>query len=258
MAGKLTLVKFGGSLITDKNKPFSKNISTIARLCRELHLAKKKLKNALIIVGNGGGSFAHPVAKKYGYGPKGIARVQDACARLNRIVVGQFLKAGENAFSINPSSMMIAEGKDIKKVFLEPLLRLLETGILPVVYGDVVLDERGGAADLSTEKILNYLALNLSNRFRVQKVIHVGATAGVYDAQGKTIKRISKKTFDKVKDNIGGSDGIDVTGGMKHKIEESLKLASQKRIKSFIIDGRLKGELFNILVYNRHHGTEIS
>lgn len=255
MASELILIKFGGSLITDKNRPFSKNLRVIKRLCNELHEARKRLKNISIIVGNGGGSFAHPVAKKYGYTPVGIARVQDACAQLNRIIVGELLKVGENAFSISPSSMMVSQGKSIKKAFLEPLIRLLDMRILPVVYGDVVLGEKT-PADLSTEKILSYLALNLQKSFRTKKIIHVGKTSGVYDDHGATIEKISKDNFGKVKDFIRGSDGIDVTGGMLHKVEESLNIG-RFGIKTLIINGTLKGQLNKALLGRECQSTLI-
>ncbi|MFC1789909.1 hypothetical protein ACFLZP_00275 [Patescibacteria group bacterium] len=61
---KLILVKLGGSLITNKQKPFTQRPKTIARLVREIHQAKNKV-NKLLIVGHGGGSYPHVPAKKF-------------------------------------------------------------------------------------------------------------------------------------------------------------------------------------------------
>ena len=60
----LILLKLGGSLITDKTKPYTANIPVIKRLAREIHEAREE-KDINLIVGHGGGSFPHVSAKKY-------------------------------------------------------------------------------------------------------------------------------------------------------------------------------------------------
>src|SRR4030042_5783861 len=133
----IILIKFGGSLITDKTRPFTSKPEIIKRLCFELTRARKKTKK-LFILGNGGGSFPHQPAVEFRTAEgivnqrsyQGIAVVQDAAARLNRIIVSELLKTGENAVSSHPSSFMIAKNGEIKKSFLEPILKLLEFKML--------------------------------------------------------------------------------------------------------------------------------
>lgn len=260
---KLILVKLGGSLITDKKKPFTEDSTTIKRLVREIHGAREQ-RSTLLIVGHGGGSYPHVPAVKYKTakgvaGPDsflGIAEVQDAAARLNRIVVRELIDAGENAVSLSPSSFMISSKGKVEKAFLEPVLRLLEFKMLPVVYGDVVLDSQMGCSILSTEKILNFLANNLGTKFKLEKIVLCGRTDGVYGNKGETILKISRKNFKQIKKQIGASEGIDVTGGMIHKVEESLALA-KKGIPSEIINGTRKEELLNVLLGKPHKGTKV-
>ena len=57
----MQILKLGGSVITHKDKFFSPNHDNIVRLAKEVAISKQK---SLIIV-HGGGSFGHPVAKKY-------------------------------------------------------------------------------------------------------------------------------------------------------------------------------------------------
>lgn len=259
----LILIKLGGSLITDKSKPFTEDLVIIRQLAGEIHRAKR-LSGKLLIVGHGGGSYPHVPAAKYKIAEgvvskesyKGIAVVQDAAARLNRIVTKELIDAGENAVSLSPSSFMIAEKGEIKKAFLEPLLKLLEFKMLPVVYGDVVLDLRKGCYILSTEKILNYLAQKLTKSYKIEKVVHCGKTDGVYDEKGKVIRLINKNGFNKLKKEIGESGGIDVTGGMFHKVEEALKLA-RKRVSSEIINGSKPGVLKKAILGKKILGTKI-
>lgn len=103
----LIILKIGGSLITKKDKPFTENKEIIEGVVKEIHQARKE-RNFKLFIGNGGGSYPHVPAKKYRIvegiinkkSLKGIAEVQDAASRLNRIIVRALLDAGENAISI--------------------------------------------------------------------------------------------------------------------------------------------------------------
>ena len=54
------IVKLGGSVITDKNQPFSIRKIIISNLLTQIKNSEKK-----IIIVHGGGSFGHPLAKEY-------------------------------------------------------------------------------------------------------------------------------------------------------------------------------------------------
>ncbi len=118
---ELILVKLGGSLITDKSKPYTLREGVLSRLAREIHEARKENPNLRIIVGHGGGSFPHVSAKKYETQKgiinekswEGFAKVADDAARLNRLVVKALIEAGENAVSIPPSSGAICRNSKI-------------------------------------------------------------------------------------------------------------------------------------------------
>ncbi|MEM3823367.1 MAG: hypothetical protein QXH87_00360, partial [Candidatus Bathyarchaeia archaeon] len=57
-----TILKIGGSVITDKSGELAAKMQDINRLAQEIHDAN--VKNLVIVYG--GGSFGHPVAQKYG------------------------------------------------------------------------------------------------------------------------------------------------------------------------------------------------
>jgi isopentenyl phosphate kinase len=90
----------------------------------------------------------------------------------------------------------------------------------------------------------------------VHRVIHVTEVEGVLDSAGKVIPNISRSNSADAKKHINGTKGYDVTGGMWHKIEESLQLAD-KGIQSFIIYGMLERNLYNCLVGKKFIGTVI-
>ncbi len=263
MKKPITLIKIGGSLITDKNKPFQVNNQALKIIAQEVK--KASLTDKQLIVGHGAGSFAHVPAKKYqthlgiknesSY--RGIAEVADVAAQLNRIVMRELLNQGVNAVSVSPLSSMVAKNHGLSTIFTQPLELLLEHGLLPVVYGDQILDEEVGCTIFSTEKVLAYLALDLKAKgYVVEQIIQCGQTSGVYDADGKTISEINSRNFDQYKQTLGGSGGVDVTGGMLHKVEETLELA-KKGIPGLIIDGIVHGTLSDAISGKKVVGTKI-
>lgn len=260
---QLIFIKIGGSLITDKTKPYTLNERALDIICEEIKRAQELGKQ--LIIGHGAGSFAHIPAKKYqthkgvmnDESYRGIAVVADVAAQLNRIVIKKLLEKGVNAVSVSPLSMMTAENHKLKTLSTKSIEQLLRLGLLPVVYGDVVLDTKVGCTVYSTEKILGYLALHLKKKgYRIEKIIHCGQTNGVYDADGKTIPLITQKNIETFRPTLTGSHGTDVTGGMEHKVEETLLLA-QAGIPGLIIDGIEHGTLSRAVAGEEVLGTRV-
>lgn len=256
---ELILVKLGGSLITDKRKPFTTRPEVIARLAAEIHSARSSKKFKLVVA-HGGGSFPHQPAARYqtqkgvlsNESYRGIAEVQDAASQLNRIVVNALLKAGENAVSVQPSACSLANNGRLVDWYLPPIKKMLEFDLLPVPYGDVVLDLKKGCCIASTEEILYFLAKKL----RANKVIVAGEVDGVLNGERKLISEITAKSLPKVKKFLKGSSGVDVTGGMLHKIERMTELANAC-MESIVINGLAPGRLQNALLGKKVLGTEI-
>jgi len=255
----LILLKLGGSLITDKFKPYTARIDVIKRVGKEIYEALEE-KPFKLIIGNGGGSFPHVPAKKYRTVEgilneeswKGFSIVHNAAAELNKILVEEFLNAGLNAVSLQPSACCIAKNDRIIEFYTKPIEELLKNKVIPVVYGDVGIDVAKGCCILSTEEILAFLA----ERLRPEKIVLAGKVDGVYGKDGKLIKEITSKNFHKIKSYLKGSDGIDVSGGMLLKITKMLELA-QNGIESLIINGLKKGYIKRALLGKEVKGTVI-
>jgi isopentenyl phosphate kinase len=266
----LILIKLGGSIITDKKKDFTVREANILRLGKEIKSAIKTGK-CKVIIGHGAGSFAHVPAKKYktkeGLINKnslyGMSVTEDAAKKLNAIVIKNLLKIRLPVFSFSPASLLISDAKEYIKSYLDPLKIALQIGIIPVVYGDVVIDKKIGCTIFSTEKILSILARELMGEYKI-RIIYASDTDGVYngvgahDQKGETIEKITPANFSQVKKAILGATGTDVTGGMLHKVEESLKLAKETEIGTLIINGTKKGVLRNAILNQKTEGTLIS
>lgn len=252
---ELILVKLGGSVITNKKREFTPKEGVIRRLAWEIKSARKKMK-AEIILAHGSGSFGHAVAAKYRTKEgminedsfTGFPLVADAAALINRIVIKNFLKVGLPVVAFSPLSLISAAGQKVAKVFFDPIEKALDLGFLPVLYGDVIMDSKKGFCIFSSEKLLSILAGRLKDKHARIRIIYCGDTDGVYDERGKTIGEINGKNFSKFEKAITGSAGMDVTGGMIHKIKEALALAGKYRIETLIINGTKKGVLGRALL----------
>ncbi len=252
------LIKFGGSIITDKNVPYKARPDIIRRLAQEL----KKIKDVSIVLSHGVGSFAHTSAKKFGgkkgYKSKwGIAKVAHDVMQINKIVMDILLEEGLPAVSLRPMSMMMASEGKLKKNLFEIVEETLSQGLIPVVYGDIIWDKKWKSTIYSGETTLNKIGIYLSKKgYKINKIIQVGETNGVYDDKGNTIPSISKKNWKNIKQYVFSSKRIDVTGAMKHKIQNALSI-SASGIKTWILNGITPNELFKAISDRSIRGTVV-
>lgn len=259
---KLTLVKLGGSLITNKSKPLTlrEDVLTdvIAQIARAINAGHT------IILGHGSGSFAHVPAEKYQtikgkvdyQSVYGAAVVEDAASQLNRIVVSEALKQSLPAISLRPFDFLSLGDNSVDSIFSTVVRQSLHQGFLPVTYGDVVMAKSIGFTILSTERILNILSLELRDEFTITKVIHCGETDG-FLVDGRVIDVIDLSSITSIKEAIHETAGFDVTGGMWHKVEESMFLAKQG-IDSYIVGGNHGGNLYRCIVGDTCIGTKVT
>lgn len=262
------MIKLGGSLITDKNKPYTVKGKILKRILREI--SELKNEGYKIILGHGGGSFPHTSASRYrtieGFispdSKYGMSVVHYDAERLNMIIMKHLIEIGVEAYPIQASSISLAENGEIKEMYMKTIMHLLEHNMMPVVYGDVGLDTRLGCTILSTEEIFRYLAIKFSKLYII-KIIMCEAVDGVYDKDpniyddAKLIPRIDHKNIDIILGFVSNAYGVDVTGGMKHKVEKLYGL-TKYGIESIIINGRIKGRLIKAVKGYAVRGTLIT
>jgi isopentenyl phosphate kinase len=226
MTIKPTVLKLGGSVITDKNKPATANIKAIEQLADEI--SKANIESLILV--HGGGSFGHPVAKKYklteGYtSPSqvvGFSETHRAMTQLNGLVMDALIGHDVNAVVVQPSSCVVTKAGRIQSMELKPIKRMLKMGIVPVLYGDAVLDSEKGFSILSGDQLVSSLAIN----FDASRIILGGDVDGLYTADPKSnssaelISRVTLEELKSKKHEIEGSKATDVTGGMLGKMSE--------------------------------------
>ncbi len=227
----LVFLKLGGSLITDKDKPFTPRPRILTDLAEQIESACRDNPGLRIVLGHGSGSFGHQAAGPYGTrqgvsGPqawRGFAEVWYQAAALNRLVVEALRAAGLAAVALAPVAAVTARGGRVGAWNLTPLRAALANGLLPVIYGDVAFDLRRGGTILSTEDLFAYLA----PRLRPQRILLAGREAGVwadYPARTRLLAEITPQTFAAHSASLQGAAGADVTGGMDSKVRQMMAL----------------------------------
>jgi isopentenyl phosphate kinase len=259
----LTFLKLGGSLLTDKTRTEAIRHDVLKRLANELAEARYRREEFQLVLGHGSGSFGHVAAAKFNTrfgvsGPEqwaGFAEVSDAAARLNRYVVAVLLEAGIPAISLSPSASAVCHDGRLVHLASEPIRAALDSGLVPVVYGDVAFDSVRGGTIISTEEILDFLA----HLLKPQRLLLAGETPGVLDRKGMVVPLITPPMLPELWPILGGSRGTDVTGGMSSKVESMLSLvADQNELVVYIFSGLEPGILASILVDPRSNvGTQL-
>lgn len=263
----MIILKLGGSIITrkDKTKP-TLNPVNLERIAQEISVAK--IKKMVII--HGAGSFGHPHAQKYQIGSpiknekelarmkRGFALTQNSVKNLNHFLCHYLLKWGIPAIAVPPSSFITSKNKRIERANLEIVEKYLEMGLVPVLHGDVVLDEDEDLkmAVISGDQLVTYLA----EKLHPDRIILGSDVDGIYNRDPNrhqeaelllVVKSLEDLEF------LEGARTVDVTGGMAGKLGELLKLAS-KGTPSEIINAGKKGILLSALKGEKVKGTLIT
>lgn len=259
----LTIVKLGGSAITDKSKTFCARDNNIERLAKELKDAADVSGDRYIIV-HGGGSFGHPLARKYNlnkgyynmFQVKGIAETQIAMRALNLKVMHALLRAHINAVSLPPGSLATCRNRAVVKLEKELFSRYLKLGLTPVTFGDVVPDKVLGFCICSGDT----LVLELAKLFKPRQVIFAMNEDGFYDKDpslktAKLIPELNAEIFGRVSKKIVSKRVPDVTGGALSKMKLSLEIS--KFAKVIVLNGNVENRLRNALLGRRITCTRI-
>lgn len=223
----LSIVKLGGSAITIKDRPFIVRRNALRSMCTQVLDHVKR--GGRVVVVHGGGSFGHPLAIAYKLNRGlidyesyvGVSLTRLAMRRLNEFVVREFMRLGGKPFTIEPSSSFILEEGLLKRYFVDAVEVSLKKGFIPILHGDVVIDEsQRGISILSGDTIASTLALAL----KADKLIYVIDVDGIYledpkrNPNAELVRFLSESMLEKI-----SISEADATGGLARKIREAFK-----------------------------------
>jgi isopentenyl phosphate kinase len=242
----MILIKLGGSIITNKQKPLSPRRKTIDSILKEIG----KIKEPVIIV-HGGGSYGHYWSVKYDMhtrpaktSPKGVAIVKNSMVELNKIILDSAVKNKINSYCLPPTDFMNGN-KAIKSKILT-INDISKSGLTPITFGDALWFGQKKSYILSGDVIMTIIGKILKPRLS----LFVLDVDGVYsDLKTKKLIYDFKKEKPEIKNNK-----MDVTGGMTRKITEANNMA-KAGLKVFFVNGNKPKRITDAVSGKRFEGT---
>jgi isopentenyl phosphate kinase len=242
----MILIKLGGSIITNKEKPLSPRRKTIDILVKSL----KKISEPIIIV-HGGGSYGHYWSVKYDmhtkerkYDLRGVAIIKNSMIELNKIILDSLLKNKLSPYCLPPTDFMTGNKPISKKV--KEIEKIAKSGMIPVTYGDALWYGQNKTFILSGDKIMTHLAKSLKPRLTIFALNEDGVYS---DLKSKKLIYELKGERPSISENK-----MDVTGGMTRKIEEASKIAKMG-MNVFFVNGNKPERIVKAVKNNKFEGT---
>jgi isopentenyl phosphate kinase len=248
---QLVFLKLGGSLITDKTRPFTPRLEKLDSLASEIASVLLKNPDLQLVLGHGSGSFGHAAAHRYATRQgvstpedwRGFAEVWYQASSLNRLVVEALRRAGLPAVTFSPFASVTAHDGKVFTWDHYPIQEALSNGLLPVIHGDVVIDKIRGGTILSTEDLFAHLALDL----HPDTILLAGMETGVWSdfpSRDKLLGEITPGDVSELSPLLGPANGTDVTGGMYSKVTGMLAIVEEiPDLEIWIFSGERPGNL---------------
>jgi isopentenyl phosphate kinase len=245
MTGGTTVLKLGGSVITEKAEPETIDDAALDRAADAIaaHLgvdtdtdtetdtgtgsdgSPAVTDGTGLVVVHGGGSFGHYHADEHGvstavgtHDATAARAIHDAMKRLDGTVLDRLNERGVPALPVHPLSACARDERGRLSLSTTATEGMLAEGFVPVLHGDVLVREGTGVMIVSGDEIVTMLA----RRLGVDRVGLCSAVPGVLDAESAVVERIDSS--EAAGEFLRESETTDVTGGMSGKIDELLAL----------------------------------
>jgi isopentenyl phosphate kinase len=228
MEKELTILKLGGSLLTDKTKPYSLRESVLDSVAKEIGECIDSGALQSLILLNGVGSFGHPPVLEYGL-HKGfrdknqlfpLSKTQQIVNEFRLNIVRKLQEFNVAVNIMHPSSMVVSEKMRMKEYFLAPVKGYLDIGMIPLLGGDVVVDTAMGFSIGSADQ----LAAILAHEFKAKRLIFATDVKGIFESDPKIdpnaaiVDEIDLNDLDAALKKMGISSIEDASGAMKGKL----------------------------------------
>jgi isopentenyl phosphate kinase len=165
---------------------------------------------------------------------------------LNQVIVNSMIKVGMNPYAIMPSNFTFAHKPIAKKI--NELQSIAEDSIIPITFGDIVHIKNRTYSIISGDALMSILSKTL----RPSKVIFTLNVDGIYKDMNK--KEVLRE-LDNINDSINFSKVVqDVTGGMRRKVTEALKICGSG-MDVFMINGLKPERIANAITDTEFEGT---
>jgi isopentenyl phosphate kinase len=251
----LIVLKLGGSSITKKaDNKFEMDYEILERAAKEIAKAKKQKKFDLIVA-CGVGPFGHTNVKKFDLNngiktpeqEKGVEQTIKDCDFVADEVMNALEKAGLKTIHVPGYLVSKQDNKKTISFDIEPYKKALKGGKIPVTTGNMVKDKSLKWSVMSGDKVLAY-----TSKLLKPKRVLVGTNVdGIFtadptlDPKAKLVPEINKQNLNEVLEMASSSNAVDVTGGMKGKLEQISQQLSgtPTEIFNLFVEGNLEKAL---------------
>lgn len=260
----IIILKIGGSIVTNKNTQKAQlNDPVVKRLSKELKLFIKHHPKTKIILLHGAGSFGHPLVYKFKLLNQSLTRssllkfdeVICSMRQLSNLLTINFLKEKIPVFPVQTSALFYEKNNNIKLANISYLKQIIDTGFIPMLGGDLGINQNNRTIVISADK----LAVILAKAFSTSRIIFASDVDGIFKnfppaSNEKPLASINRKKIKEIVKNINGyKNQCDVTGEMAGKLKSVLAL---KKKEITIFNGLKPGELTKAL-NEKPTGTEL-
>ena len=244
----ITLVKIGGSVLTDKQHPLSFRHAEAHCVAADIRLSR-----TVPVIVHGTGSWAKAIGRHY-YTEDGWARdatgFQMTCWRIRRLqeaLTAVLRDEGVICCPIQANAVFHRSRGTLDLYDPAPIRRLVDAGVSPLLCGDVLVEGPGIFRVVSSDAIAVAIAL----RMRVSDCVFATDVDGVWDPAGQLIPEITGPDL-----AASDSDRQDVTGGMSAKVAAAVDIARSGALTS-IVNGRIPGRVRGALARRQVTGTRV-
>ncbi len=177
---------------------------------------------------------------------------------LNKLVVDALIRQNIAAVGLQPSAFVVTNSGRISCIEEQPLRKLLEIGLVPVLYGDAVFDFDLGFTILSGDQLAAFLAMQLG----ASQIILGIDVDGLYtsdpksDPSARLVRHITLQELRNMQHEIEEAKVTDVTRGMLGKILE-LMPAVERMISALIVNAAKPNNIYKALKGEKVTGTII-
>jgi isopentenyl phosphate kinase len=261
------ILKLGGSSITKKaDNKFEMDYEILKQSAQEIKNAIEKNTGLKIILVCGVGPFGHTNVVNYNLNGKietseqeaGVKKTKTDCEFVGNETRKALEKVGLCAKLILGTDVCVQNERKVVSFNLDEYKKCLDEGIISITTGTMVPDQSFGWSVMSGDQVIAQTAKYLNP----EKVLMGTDVDGIYTADpkveedAKLIKEITKENLGEVLAQCGESKSVDVTGGMKGKLE---KLASTLNgVPAEIFSLLNKGNLENALLKKEIKSTKIN
>jgi isopentenyl phosphate kinase len=244
---QVVAIKIGGSLFSDKSIEGSLDgaaIATYAHVIADLHRSSP----GRIVFFTGGGAVGHGALRGIDESdPFGCLPLTKALADVRWAWTEALVREGVRVLPLQLGAMAMLNEDGTFSVRADTVRRVLDSGALPVLSGDSVLDCDGTLHGLSSDRVPEFLVRALDAPLRVVSFTDVPGILLDGPNGKETLGHVDPTRPDQAYDALWANSKWDTTGGFKTKVDALISCASAGA-ECFILKGSAQDREYQYLL----------